>query len=341
MADNYSVLFTGRLEPDADLERAATSLAGRFHMHPQRARGMLAAGEEVVVETGLSEEEAREHRRALEAMGISVRVLPALPEDGLAPAGSGTTRIVEPAEAAGSVGSLHLPRRVAMSRGWSWLRQGFSMVFASPAGWIGALLIWAVLNFVLNLIPLVNLLSALLAPVFMGGLMRGAREQDRGSVFNIESLFAGFSTRTGPLFLVGLLYMVGFIAMGLVMLVIAGGFFYFTGQIAGPAQEVTREVVVSPAPWAAGAVAFVLFVALMMTYWFAPVLVMLDNVSPVRAMGLSFLTCLKNILAFVLYILITIVLCVLGTIPFLLGLLIVMPVIVASAYAAYRDIFRA
>lgn len=339
MAETYSVLFTGSLEPGADLEQAVCALSARFGIAPERLRSLIEAGGEVVLESGLMEDQAREHQRALQERGVVVRFVPA-PGDGDDMRG-GDGAVTSPASPLpASAGPYHPPRRVPMSHGWLWLQQGFSMVFASPVAWIGALLIWTVLNVILNAVPLVNLLSALLAPVLMGGLMAGARIQENSGRFQVESLFAGFSRKTGPLFLVGLLYMVGFIAIGLVMLLVAGSFLWLADQIPGPAREVASQVAATPFPWLGGLLVLGLTVGLMMTYWFAPALVMIDDIPPLRAMGLSFLACLRNLLPFVLYTVITLVLSFLAALPFLLGLLIVLPVIVASAYTAYRDIFR-
>ncbi|MES9846088.1 MAG: BPSS1780 family membrane protein, partial [Candidatus Sedimenticola sp. 6PFRAG5] len=87
------------------------------------------------------------------------------------------------------------------------------------------------------------------------------------------------------------------------------------------------------------AVAMLFFFPLLMAYWFAPALVALDGVSAVTAMKLSFLGCLKNILPFLVYGLATTVLGLLAAIPFFLGLLVFVPVITASIYTGYRDIY--
>jgi uncharacterized membrane protein len=81
-------------------------------------------------------------------------------------------------------------------------------------------------------------------------------------------------------------------------------------------------------------------IPLMMAYFFAPALVVLDGLPAPTAMRLSFSGCLKNIVPFLLYGLVGLVLLVLGAIPFGLGLLVVMPVFVGSIYAAYRDIYH-
>jgi uncharacterized membrane protein len=82
-----------------------------------------------------------------------------------------------------------------------------------------------------------------------------------------------------------------------------------------------------------------LIVPVYMAFWFAPALVAINGMSPVAAISQSFVGCLKNFLPFLFYGVIFLVLIVVGSIPFLLGLLIVVPLILISTYTAYRDIY--
>jgi uncharacterized membrane protein len=59
-----------------------------------------------------------------------------------------------------------------------------------------------------------------------------------------------------------------------------------------------------------------------------------------QAFKLSFLGCLKNILPFLVFGLIALVLFFVSAIPFLLGWIVVMPVLTIAVYTAYRDIFQ-
>jgi uncharacterized membrane protein len=82
-----------------------------------------------------------------------------------------------------------------------------------------------------------------------------------------------------------------------------------------------------------------LFVPLVMAFWFAPALVVLHDVPAFPAMRMSFLACLKNFLPFLLYGIVLTVLAVIATLPLLLGWLVLSPVMWASMYASYRDMF--
>jgi uncharacterized membrane protein len=353
MADTYSVLYTGQLKPGVELEQAVAAFSARFGVEVDTVRDMFEAGKETAIKAGLDESRAREYRNALDRIGLAVRVEPPLtdPDDeadaapdppGGEPAPGAPRDPFAPPEAdledESSLGDFHEPRSVPAGRGWHWIREGFSMVFARPVPWIVAVVIWVILSLVLNLVPIVNLLAALITAVFTGGLMLGAYEQDNGREFTVGHLFAGFANRFGPLFLVGVLYMLGFLAIGLIMLLTMGGVLSaLSGMSTSEAPLLTEA---GPFVWVMPLIVLGLSIPLIMAYWFAPALVMLDNVSALSAMGLSFRACLKNILPFLVYGLIALVFLILGAIPLFLGLLIVIPGVIASIYTSYRDIFR-
>jgi len=87
-------------------------------------------------------------------------------------------------------------------------------------------------------------------------------------------------------------------------------------------------------------IAMLFIVPILMAYWYAPILVGLNNLTATEAMKLSFLACLKNMLPFLLYGLIFMLLLVAAIIPFGLGLLIAVPVMMTSLYASYVDVFQ-
>jgi uncharacterized membrane protein len=84
-----------------------------------------------------------------------------------------------------------------------------------------------------------------------------------------------------------------------------------------------------------------LLMPVIMAIWFAPALVMLNDKQPIEAMRLSFFACLRNILPFLIYSLIGLLLAVAATIPLALGWLVLGPWFYTSTFCAYRDIFYA
>jgi uncharacterized membrane protein len=81
-------------------------------------------------------------------------------------------------------------------------------------------------------------------------------------------------------------------------------------------------------------------IPLMMAYWFAPILVVFHDLTAADAMKTSFNACLNNILPFTVYSLVAAVLIILAAIPFGIGLVVLIPTMMASLYASYKDVFN-
>jgi uncharacterized membrane protein len=146
-------------------------------------------------------------------------------------------------------------------------------------------------------------------------------------------LFAGFREKGGPLAMVGVLYLVGLILIMLVASLFVGfGLFgaMFTG--AKPAMNVTMILL-------AALIVLALSVPLVMAVWFAPALVLFHDLQPMDAMKQSFSGCLKNIVPFLVYGIVGMVIGIVASIPLFLGWLAWGPTLVASVYTSYRDIF--
>jgi uncharacterized membrane protein len=76
-----------------------------------------------------------------------------------------------------------------------------------------------------------------------------------------------------------------------------------------------------------------------MALWFAPALVVLRGMAPIEAIKESFLGCLKNVLPFLVYSIVLMVLGIVAAIPLGLGWLVLGPTLIASVYVSYRDIY--
>jgi len=76
-----------------------------------------------------------------------------------------------------------------------------------------------------------------------------------------------------------------------------------------------------------------------MAVWFAAPLVVFHDLGAVEAMKASFTGCLRNIVPFLVYGIAGLVLSVVATIPLGLGWLVLGPVVAASVYTSYRDIY--
>jgi uncharacterized membrane protein len=234
-------------------------------------------------------------------------------------------------------------RTVDAGRGWNWIADGWELFKKNPGVWIVNFILFVILYMVLNFVPIVgHIATYLLGPVLMGGLMLGCRALDRGEKFEVEHLFAGFKTNTSQLVMLGVFNLVILLlifCVAAVAVLLAGGGAIFaaitgegiTGALLGGALMVFMLI---------GALVVVLLaIPLVMAQWFAPCLVVLRNMAATDAMVTSFNACLKNMIPFIVYGFIGLVLSVVASIPLLLGWLILIPVLIASVYTGYRDIF--
>jgi uncharacterized membrane protein len=176
----------------------------------------------------------------------------------------------------------------------------------------------------------------LLMPVFMAGIVLGCRAIDGGESLQFNHLFAGFQTKFGTLAAVGALYLAGFVVILVVVMLITGvGVF---ALMAGGGQEVATSGAVLGLLLAV-LIAIALSVPLLMAVWFAPPLVVFHDLGAVEAMKASFTGCLRNVLPFLVYGIVGMVMFLVAALPLLLGLLVAGPVLLASVYTGYRDIY--
>lgn len=237
-----------------------------------------------------------------------------------APAFNGNSRVVPPGNA------------------FDWLRQGWALFAANPGLWIGLTIVLLVIVLGVQVVPLVGTLAAhLLMPVLGAGLLLVCRKIDEGESVQIDDLFAGFKQNAGPLVMVGVLYMLAMLAIVVIVVAVGGG------SVAGgllSAQPAGLGVIFGGLMLSL-LLSLALSVPVVMAIWFAPALVFFNNMQPVEALKASFEACMKNVLAFLVYGLIVLVLAFFAALPVGLGFLVLIPVLAGSVYAAYRDVFVA
>lgn len=231
-------------------------------------------------------------------------------------------------------------RAVDTGRGWEWIAEGFALFKKQPGTWILILIVLVVCSVVISLVPIIgSLANLLLMQVFVGGVMLGCRALDNGESFEVGCVFAGFKQNTSDLVVLGVLALVGWIIAFIPALLIMGGGAFMAMMQGGGHMANFGALGLSFV--LAMLVALALALPVYMALWFAPALVVFHNLKPVDAMKASFMACLKNIVPFLLYGIILLVLCVVAAIPLGLGFLVLGPVAIASIYAGYRDIFTA
>ncbi len=238
-----------------------------------------------------------------------------------------------------ALGGATEARSVDAGRGVGWWSEGWALFTKNAGMWIVLSLILLVISVVLSVIPLVGGLAlAVLFPVFMGGWMMAAAKQEAGGALEVGDLFLGFKDKLSPLAVIGALTLVASIIIVVIVGVLGVGAAF--GIAAGGSRGSGGGIL---AGLLSGLVAIVLCLGVGfvfgMALWFAPALVVFDNIAPIEAMKASFAASLKNIIAFVLFGVIYIVLAIVASIPFGLGWIVLIPVLLLTAYTSYKDVF--
>lgn len=208
----------------------------------------------------------------------------------------------------------------------------------SPLGWISAMGLWLLFQFVpllLGLLPLVLILG-LLQPIFFAGLMHAAREQELGQDPKIGAQFAGFRFNGGALFQSGCIM---FVVYGLVSF----AFQPFLPDLPAvkPGEPVDQEAVVRALRDSSGALMLMFAVIALFKgiFWFVPPLLAFQKMSAMHAIRWSLYAFLSNFGAVFLYGLIMFIM--MFAVMFTLGalLVLVLPLMAITNYVGYKAMF--
>jgi uncharacterized membrane protein len=229
-------------------------------------------------------------------------------------------------------------RRRPAGHGMTWVSEGWRLFMRAPLSWAFVTLIFVFLYIMVSLVPVAGwIVDNMLVPVLLGGLMLGCQRIERGETFSASDLFSGFSHRAGPLMVLGLLYFLASVLILVVVLVFFGAAMmpYLLPGMASAARSVPDFRLMLLAILLMLALTLPLYMAI----WFAPALVVFHDVRPLDALRASFVGCSRNFVPFLVYGVVTFVLAIVASLPLMLGWLAFLPVIWASEYAGYRDIY--
>lgn len=245
-------------------------------------------------------------------------------------------------EAASVVSSTIEPRTVEPGRGLAWWSEAWALFMRSALLWVALALILVVALGVIGMVPMLGTLAtALLMPALAGGWLIAARKVEGGGALEAGDLLAGFQgERLTPLLVLGaglaaatvLMFMAAFaLGAGAVFGVFAGGGMRH-GGMGGMLPAMGLGLM---------ALLVVLLFGLVATaaLWFAPALVVFRRMAPVDAVKASLSAVLRNWLPFLVYGAIQIGLAIVASIPFGLGWLVLLPVMMLTVYVSYGDVF--
>lgn len=251
------------------------------------------------------------------------------------------------------------PRIVSFGRGARWLGEGWRLFRVAPLAWLVLVLTYWVLMTLASLAPLLGLAAmTALVPVFSVGFMAAGRSCAAGRAPELGLLFEGFRERFRVHLALGGVYL-ALLAALLGATALADDGTLARWMLTGRRPD--AEVLQSDRFLAALVLAATLYVPVMMLFWFAPPLAAWHRLGAAQALFYSLVASVLNWRAFLGYGAVAALVTV--AIPFLalgallllsagrLGtgvmallfplLVLLLPILFASFYASYRDVFGA
>ena len=230
-------------------------------------------------------------------------------------------------------------RQVYAKQGLQWILSGFYLFKKAPIPWFIVCFTFMLIALVMSLIPILGkFIFTLVSPVFLAGLMQGCKALEQGKPLEITHLFNAFKENPASLIAIGGFYLIGqILIIGLVLLI--GGSQMTDMMLYGKRVDESELMGVMSSFLTSSLIMLTLSIPLMMATWFAPLLVVFHNFPSVVAMKRSFFACLRNIIPFQVYGITLVILTIICLIPYGVGLVILIPVLFASIYVSYKDIF--
>lgn len=226
------------------------------------------------------------------------------------------------------------PQKMPAGRGLGWIGDGFRSFGRSPGVWIAITVIYVIILILSSFVPFA---TNILQPMLTGGLMIGLHNQDNGEPLEVKHLFEGFNKSAGQLAILGAL-IIGItilIVIAILILVLIGvAIAAFAEQNGDVSPVLVVVLVVIGAP-----IMFAVMLITMSVSWFGPPLVALHGLSVGDAFKMSLLGLKRNILPFLIFTFFMMLLFMLTVFTLYLGLLVVIPVLMAASYASWKDVF--
>lgn len=234
-----------------------------------------------------------------------------------------------------------VPRKVPAAQGLHWVNAGFRLYRRNPLLLSAAFGVLFGVVMAIGLIPMVGgALSDLVSPLLVAGFMAAYRTLDEERELELPHLLAGVQGPAIALMTVGAVQLLGMLLIGKVMLGMG-----FDPQALmevakrGDATPQDMQAVLNQS-MPAVFTGLVLFAPLMMATLFAPALILFGSARPLTALGVSLKAVARNWAAMLVNsFALGMLLFVSALVPFLLGLLVAMPVLFGSLYASYQAIF--
>jgi len=236
-------------------------------------------------------------------------------------------------------------RKHSAGRGWLWIQHGFQLLMRNPLLGVSSAILCMLSVFFALMVPLIGpLIAVALLPVMLAGYMRICRALEEDEKVEPGMILAGFRRHTSSLIALGAFLMLGMLFASTVMVTLGGEpFAALMEQVhsAEDSQVLMQAIASGDSRVSLALLAGLSLMLLLIVAWqYAPMLVFFSGVSPWLALRASLAGTLRNIVPYTVYSLIMqLFTMVFGILPYGIGMLLLMPLGLASLYVSYRNIF--
>lgn len=246
------------------------------------------------------------------------------------------------------------------AHGVMWIRGALSMFRAAPFAWLLLAFSYYVLVALVQIGPwstVGRLVGPVLKPILAVGFLAAAWTQERGGRPRLAHLFAGFKSNLYALVPIGIVFLTGIGAAMLATTLVDGGALL---DVLSGARKLSPELLASGVLQLSVLVGLACIVPVVLALWFAPALVVFDDLGAISALVTSMRAAVSNWRSMLTYAMVVITLAGMlpaialsllalvnpvlgGTIAFVAmvpyGLTIVATLQI-SDYVSYRDVFH-
>ncbi|MDR0806619.1 MAG: hypothetical protein LBN41_07755 [Enterobacteriaceae bacterium] len=230
---------------------------------------------------------------------------------------------------------------VPAGEGVNWITEAWNLMKPKLGMWVVLGIVLFVILMIINFIPFLNILAAVIMPIFVGGIIAICEKQRMTGEVDLGLLFSGFQKNLGALLGVGAI-MFGIIILAFIVMFVVGGSALLAMAMGSQAGGDPSMAMAG----ASGGMMFLAFLLMMVITlvgyaltWFAPALIVVHNLPLGQAVSMSLSAVKKNIIPGLLFFLVMGIIMLISALPFGLGLLITMPLFFITYYSTYRSLF--
>ena len=218
-----------------------------------------------------------------------------------------------------------------------YISKGFDIFKQNPGGYIGFAVLFFLISLIVNMIPLLGFLIAIvITPPLSVGIAISAHKQEREGSMEFGSFFKGFDY-IGQLIVAYIIMLLIYMVVALPLILILGiGFFsaFATGD--PEAIMESYQSVAKLGVWLLLIMAIFAYVGVSMRW--TNYLIVFHKYDAVSAIKTSWQLVNKRWIWHFLFLLLCGLICLLGVLALLIGLVVAYPIIMAADYAGYADI---